>query len=226
VVALVVVLSGFFGLVVTARRSFVCSRQFSCELFLTLKGSVTSSVHYEKKIRSFCLISLKYNHIFLKSLSSFLIFTRYLYLVMGDFFRAITTRSGHGVRLHCSYLGYCRHFVSVRSRFYCLSSIYLFVSMAAKALIYGLPSYTDAWARVSRGHRGFELIPASGLSNLAPDLARYPKLKIAAIACWNDLVVSKVDGLHLAETLHPLVASVYDEILALAKTSSIKVTLL
>jgi len=97
--------------------------------------------------------------------------------------------------------------------------------MASKALIYGLSAYTDAWARIRRGHKGFDLIPASGLDTLSADLSKHSKTKIVAFACWNDLLVSKVDGLNVVETLQPLVASVYEELLNVAKSQSIKVDL-
>jgi len=94
----------------------------------------------------------------------------------------------------------------------------------SKALIYGLSSYTDSWARVRRGHKGFELLPANSLSSLAADLPRYPKLKIVAIACWTEMVSAIANGLDLAETLRPLVSSVYDQLNTLAKESSIRVS--
>jgi len=97
--------------------------------------------------------------------------------------------------------------------------------MSTKVVIYGFQLYTDAWVKVKRAYKGFELVPAKDLSALQADLAKYPKLKFLAIACWNEMILSTVDGLHVVETLPPLVSEVYTTISTLARTLSIKVNL-
>jgi len=97
--------------------------------------------------------------------------------------------------------------------------------MTIKALIYGLQSYTDTWARVKRGYRGFEMLPASNLDRLSADLAKYPKLRLVAVACWNEIICEKVTGLHVAETLGPVVSEVFDLLLQVARENTLKVIL-
>jgi len=95
--------------------------------------------------------------------------------------------------------------------------------MATRVLIYGLQPYTDSWARIKRAHKGFEHLPAAHTSSLDADLAKYPKVKLVAVACWAELICSKVNGLHVAETLSPLVSEVYDQVSGLSRELGIKV---
>jgi len=94
----------------------------------------------------------------------------------------------------------------------------------AKALIYGLKPYTDSWARIKRAHKGFEFLPASDLRSLTSDIAKYPKLRIVAIGCWTEMIISTSNGLDLVETIPPLVQEVYDQLGSLSKAGSLKVS--
>jgi len=96
--------------------------------------------------------------------------------------------------------------------------------MAAKVLIFGLQPYTDTWVKVKRAYKGFDLLPAKDLATLSQDLMKYPKLKILVIACWTEMILSKVDGLHINETLSPLVLEVYQAIQDLVKDSAFRVS--
>jgi len=96
--------------------------------------------------------------------------------------------------------------------------------MASKALIYGLQQYTDVWARVKRGYKGYELIPASHLDHLASDLSKFPKVKVVAVACWAEIICSNVDRLHVSESLSPIVSEAYSSLMQLSKDSSIRVS--
>jgi len=103
--------------------------------------------------------------------------------------------------------------------------IYAYFTMAAKALIYGLSNYTDTWVKIRRGYKGIDLVPATSFETLPTDLPKYPKAKVIAVACWSEFICTKVDGLHISETLSPLVTDVYSSLASLAKDTSAKVRL-
>jgi len=96
--------------------------------------------------------------------------------------------------------------------------------MTTRVIIYGLQAYTDAWVKVKRAYKGFELVPARSLATLTEDLARYPKAKVLVFACWTDMILANVDGLHIDETLPPLVTEVYQTVLSLVKDSAFRVS--
>jgi len=93
----------------------------------------------------------------------------------------------------------------------------------SKVLIYGLSSYTDAWVKVKRAYKGFDLLPAKSLATLTQDLVKYPKLKVLVLACWTEIILSQVDGLHINETLSPLVTDVYQTVLSVLQDSAFRV---
>jgi len=89
--------------------------------------------------------------------------------------------------------------------------------------LYGFSNYTDVWSTIKRGYPGFDLLPVRNLLKIAEDVARYPDLKVFVMACWTELVLSDVDGLSVTETILPLVDSVFNCLLELAKTRKVKV---
>jgi len=96
--------------------------------------------------------------------------------------------------------------------------------MATKVLIYGLKPYTDTWAKLKKAYKGFDLLPAGSFDALPTDLPRYPKLKVLVIACWTEVIRDHVDGLHISETLQPLVTEMYSALTAMLKDGPVRVS--